>query len=103
MLFSDEFLDTAVNKTNLYASRNLRLRNWVPVTKEEMKAYLGILILMGITRKPSVRHYWHKKIGENCIFFYLRNQQFFMLVNLKIKVQYSNFHVFMIILQVILR
>ena len=33
---------------------------WTPLIVEEMKAYFGFIILMGIVRLPSLYDYWKK-------------------------------------------
>ena len=54
-----------VTETNRYASENLshtpRARAWEDVTVAEMKAFVGLLILMGILRLPRLEMYWQVK------------------------------------------
>ena len=43
--------------TNLYAEQRQRVkpdRRWYPTTPEEMRAFIGINVMMGIDRKPEV-------------------------------------------------
>ena len=51
-----------VTETNRYAALNIstasRPRPWKPVMKEEMKAFIGILMAMGIFRLPRLECYW---------------------------------------------
>ncbi|KAI4476442.1 hypothetical protein M0804_013570 [Polistes exclamans] len=57
-------------ETNRYAEqffnsrRNLkrcsRAKSWVPVTSAEMKAFVAVLLEMGITKRPSINSYWSK-------------------------------------------
>ena len=58
--FTNELLQTIVTETNRYASLCLKERydNWDKVTIDELKAYFGFMILMGIFRLPSMRDYW---------------------------------------------
>ncbi|VDI58381.1 Hypothetical predicted protein [Mytilus galloprovincialis] len=60
-------VDLLVKETNRYAEDrkavgNLkprsRLHMWRPVNNEEMKAFLGLLLLMGIIQKPTLASYW---------------------------------------------
>ena len=37
-----------------------RYRDWKKITKEDVKAFLGFSILMGIDHLPSVDDYWSK-------------------------------------------
>ncbi|XP_014677366.1 PREDICTED: piggyBac transposable element-derived protein 4-like [Priapulus caudatus] len=62
-----ELLQSLVYQTNLYAAQQLkdvvlkpfsRLRFWKPTTVPEMKKFLGLLILMGIVRKPQMEMFW---------------------------------------------
>ena len=54
-------LSGAGEQTNLYArQRQVEKpnRKWYPTTSEEIKAFLGINIIMGINQKPALTHYW---------------------------------------------
>ena len=57
LFFRDSLLDYLVDKTNVYAQRKLSssqlmmfalYRNWRPVTKEEMKGFIAVILNMGI-------------------------------------------------------
>lgn len=59
----DVLWDWIVNQTNLYARQKLsafphRLAKFTNVTRQEMKAYFGIRIVMGIVRLPTIALYW---------------------------------------------
>ena len=51
-------------QTNIYAEQRLRDKTsasasaWIPVTAKDIAQYLGLVILMGVVRKPSLRDYW---------------------------------------------
>ena len=50
-----------VQETNRYANQAQLpegARVWYPVTVEEMKAYVGITILMGVVCLPRIEQYW---------------------------------------------
>ena len=60
-IFSEEILDQLVQETNRYARQssesNERRRvslAWRDVTKQELKAFFGISIIMGINRLPKL-------------------------------------------------
>lgn len=55
--FSDEVMDHILEQTNLYASQK-HSPNWEPVTRADIDAFLGIIILMGIHVLPSIDLYW---------------------------------------------
>ncbi|KAL4083594.1 hypothetical protein QTP88_028910 [Uroleucon formosanum] len=48
-------IDLIVRESNLYAEQS---NNLLDTTSEEMKAFIGILIIMGFHSLPSIRHYW---------------------------------------------
>ena len=51
----DELLELIVEQSNLYAHQNGR--NFT-VTKEELKAFLGINFVMAINKLPTIAEYW---------------------------------------------
>lgn len=63
--FTDDVWDLVVVETNRYASSIVGTtpgaRPWTPVTVPEMKAFIGILILMGILKLPRLELYWSTK------------------------------------------
>lgn len=59
----DDLWDFIVVETNHYARQKLsdspdQLANFVPATYAEMKAFMGINIIMGIVKLPNVAMYW---------------------------------------------
>ena len=63
LFFSDDLLDIIVEESNRYAAQVMgeeRFREWRKITKEEVKAFFGFSILMGIDYLPSVDDYWSK-------------------------------------------
>ena len=44
--------------------RSYSTKKWTPVDKNEIKAYLCIVIAMGIVNLPDVRSYWSKGISQ---------------------------------------
>ena len=53
----EELLELIVEQSNLYAHQNGR--NFT-VTKEELKAFLGINFVMAINKLPTIAEYWKK-------------------------------------------
>ena len=51
----EELLEMIVEQSNLYAYQNRR--NFT-VTKEELKAFLGINFVMAINKLPTIAEYW---------------------------------------------
>lgn len=56
----DDIIGWIVYQTNLYAQQKLtapeRLSKFKAVTVQEMKAFFGIVIFMGMVRAPSIKH-----------------------------------------------
>ena len=70
-MFSWEIMETLVTKTNQYhaqcvvkTSANTKLP-WNDVIIEEVYAFLGIVIGMGIIKVPETRDYWSKSSISN--------------------------------------
>ena len=63
LIFSDELIDIIVRETNRYARQKLagndtRLAKWHDTTRQEVKAYFGICLVMGINNLPRLAMYW---------------------------------------------
>lgn len=56
-IFDHRILSHIVTETNRYAQQN-KSKNWSDVTADEMKAFIGCLIVMGIHQLPALKHYW---------------------------------------------
>ena len=64
-------------QTNL-SSKSL-YGNWTPVTVQEMKAFVAVILNMGIIKIPDLKDYWSTNIVLNIPFFhsvFSRNQFF---------------------------
>ena len=59
--FTEEVLSLIVRETNLYAAQCLTASNnnttW-ETDLEEIKAFLGFMVVMGVNRLPEIRDYW---------------------------------------------
>lgn len=60
-LFPPSFIDLLVFQTNLYATQRYGER-FLPTNEEEMRCFLGVNLMMGLTKKPSYRDYWSSSI-----------------------------------------
>ena len=65
LFFSDPILDIIVENTNKLEGRaptalqqNARAHDWVPLTRPELKAYLGIIIYQGLHIERNLKDYW---------------------------------------------
>ncbi|XP_077971708.1 uncharacterized protein LOC144425849 [Styela clava] len=68
----NDFWDNITSQTNLYAEQEKQrigdsatprsyVSEWKPVTVAEIKVFLGIILVMGLVKKPLLRTYWSKK------------------------------------------
>jgi hypothetical protein len=67
-IMTDDMIQDIVTFTNIYASQERtllvgkkqgkRVLNWVDTTKEEIKAFFGLLIIMGTHLLPHLSNYW---------------------------------------------
>ena len=70
-LLSDRVIDIMLKETNRYAEQYLerkgginnlppkaRARKWTPVTLVEMRAFIGLILYMGLVRLPTYEMYW---------------------------------------------
>ena len=58
---TDAFLEDVVKQSNLYAEQVMepgKYSTWDKITVEELRAYLGFAIIMGIVHLPAVEDYW---------------------------------------------
>ena len=70
LFVSDELINSMVVETNRYAEqeinkqrplrRSSRLKSWLPINREDMRQFLGILFHMGSVKLPSIEHYWSR-------------------------------------------
>lgn len=56
-IFDASVINKVVEQTNLYAEQNSS-KNWTELTADELKAYIGCHVIMGIHKLPSYRSYW---------------------------------------------
>ena len=76
--FSDEVFEHMVEETNVYAhllrdnrplTARSRLKNWRDVDITEMKAFIGLILNMGIIKVPTLQEYWSTDITTHIPFF----------------------------------
>lgn len=61
VFFKQKFLRYArTHIRNSVLSRFSRARKWEPLTMNEMKEFLAVILNMGIVRKPTIPKYWNK-------------------------------------------
>jgi len=60
LFITDQFIDTLVFQTNLYAEQEKLStgKTYLSTNPCEIKAFLGLNLLMGIKRSPSYKDYW---------------------------------------------
>ena len=59
LFFTDELISLLVVETNKYAALCRGNNTW-STTSDEMKAYFGFHVLMGICQLPEIRDYWSR-------------------------------------------
>ncbi|XP_053457867.1 zinc finger protein with KRAB and SCAN domains 8 isoform X2 [Nycticebus coucang] len=89
---TDDVIDYMVKETNIYASQTLqkgnikphsRLKKWYDVTSQEMERFLGVLLWMGLSKKPRLPHYWSKNIlYDNSVKKLISRNRFEMLLRM---------------------
>ena len=62
LFFTDEICGSITEQTNLYAQQVLgeKYGEWKKVTVEELRAYFGFMLLMGLYPKPATSDYWRR-------------------------------------------
>ncbi len=90
--FADDVWDLIVQETNRYAYANVghtpHARPWEDVTTPEMKAFVGLLIAMGVLHFPRLEMYWqvtHPLLGTpgiSSIMSRMRFEQIFRFLHL---------------------
>ena len=62
LFFTSSVLEHIVEQSNKYAAECMgeQFQTWQPITVDELCAYFGFMILMGIVRLPGLGDYWKK-------------------------------------------
>ncbi|CAK9833061.1 PiggyBac transposable element-derived protein 4 [Anthophora retusa] len=90
LFFTDELISKITTETNLYAQQIISGRevsthslwqNWYEVTAVEMKAFLGVIINMGLMPVHDIKDYWSKKFNAYIPFYnnIFRRQRFLQI------------------------
>ena len=60
LMFTPTIMDTMVEQSNLYAQQVIgeKYGSWKKITMEELRAYFGFCILMGVAHLPAPDDYW---------------------------------------------
>ena len=92
LYFTNRIVDHMVTETNRYAEQfldkerdNLRphsvMCQWVPTLRNEMCAFLGLMMLMGIIYKPRIGMYWsNDELYSTPIFKSIMTRDCFLLM-----------------------
>ncbi|XP_053977063.1 piggyBac transposable element-derived protein 4-like [Hylaeus volcanicus] len=100
LFFTDELLSNIIEQTNRYANEKIKEKNlskrsiwnnWVDVTVEEMSAFIGVILNMGIIITRNLKDYWSQQHNSRIPFFYeifrrARFQQIFWMLHLHVNV-----------------
>ena len=62
LFFTSSVLEHIVTESNRYAQecKGELFTTWQPITVDELLAYMGFMMLMGIVRLPRIEDYWKK-------------------------------------------
>ena len=63
LFFTEELLEEIVSQSNRYAKQVLEeeaYSQWDAITVEELKAFIGFCLLMGVKRLPAIYDYWKR-------------------------------------------
>ena len=69
LFFTEELIRMIVDQSNLFASLSMseeQYSKWNKISSEELQAYLGFIIIMGLVPLPSIYDYW----STNKVFHY---------------------------------
>ena len=90
LFFSENLINHLCIQTNLYAQQYIETENlkqfswvhdWEKVTNDEMKCFLGIVLLIGLVKLPTIEMYWSTKILFNVpVFKILMTHNRFQLI-----------------------
>nr|CAH7730520.1 unnamed protein product [Callosobruchus chinensis] len=85
-LFPEELIDSVVFHTNLYATQkqtNDGGKPFQPTNREEIKLFLGVNILMGVKKLPSLKDYWssQEEIRDSYISKVISRDRFYWLLS----------------------
>jgi len=53
---TNKYVQDKLNKQE--NSRSARIKKWTNIDKEELECFFGIVMWMGLNKKPSIAHYW---------------------------------------------
>lgn len=56
-IFDEAVIAKIIEQTNIYAEQK-NAENWTDITADELKAYIGCHIIMGIHKLPRLKFYW---------------------------------------------
>ena len=68
LFFTEEIYSLIVEESNRYAEQILgeRYGEWEKISREELRAYFGFMILMGLCPRPALSDYWRRDPFIGC-------------------------------------
>lgn len=80
LFFTEALLNIFVVETNRYANQTItelvglnevgphsRRQNWLPVTFNEIRAFIAVILNMGLIRKPTIPSYWSTTANNSLV------------------------------------
>lgn len=63
---NSNLIEKVITETNWYAEQSIqqpifahsRMNNWVPTDRSEMRAFIGVMMAMGLLKKPTIESYF---------------------------------------------
>lgn len=63
---NSNLIEKVITETNWYAEQSIqqpifahsRINNWVPTDCSEMRAFIGVMMAMGLLKKPTIESYF---------------------------------------------
>ncbi|KAJ8927653.1 hypothetical protein NQ314_019855 [Rhamnusium bicolor] len=94
IFLDDELIDLMVREANRYAEQviiekindesitcNSRLNDWVETNAIEMHVFLGVLLWVGLDKKPWLSHYWsHSELYNSLVCKFMSRKRFEILL-----------------------
>lgn len=80
LFFTTALIDVFLTETNRYANQTIEskgdnisprsiYRSWQPIIAKEIRAFIAVLLNMGLNRKPTIKAYWSKSPSQSYYWF----------------------------------
>lgn len=90
LLFTEDFYELIIEQTNQYAveiflskgEEHARINKWKPISKEELKIFLGLFLHMGTVKLARIQDYWKtdRLFNFHCFSDYMSRDRFLIIM-----------------------